>query len=116
MTTPTRPPEPRRSLVVPIVFTAVGVGVCGLAYAVDSGHLEGVGAQWPAYVVGAMAILFGLKGFFAAPASEPRPFSPEPGPLRESGLSEADVEVAEIRGKWQGGAGASWPPPEPPPT
>ena len=117
MTTPAGRPEPRRSLVVPIVFTAVGVGVCGLAYAVDTGYLQGVGVQWPAYIVGGMAILFGLKGFFAAPDPEPPAFSPEPGPLRESGRDEADVRAGGIRGKWQGDGPpyGSWPPADPPP-
>jgi hypothetical protein len=82
------------SRVLPVALIVAGAGVCGLTFAVQKGLVHGVTAEWPAYVVGAAMILFGVRGLFP-PASEVRPIAPEGGPIRESGLDADDVAEVE---------------------
>lgn len=89
---------PKRRTVLPIVFIVVGLAVSALTWAVQNGLVHGVEVQWPAYIVGAVAVLFGVIGLMNREV--PRDARPdtvvlEIGPILESGLDDTDVAVAQ---------------------
>jgi hypothetical protein len=70
-----------------------GAGLSAVTFAARAGHLpRWVSAEWPAYVVGGVMMLFGVKGLAWRPPAQP---TPETGPVRESGLDDFDVAEAE---------------------
>jgi len=70
-----------------------GAGLSAVTFAARNGHLPPwVSAEWPAYVIGAAMVVFGVKGLAWRAAPEA---APETGPVRESGLDAGDVAEAE---------------------
>lgn len=88
----------KRRTALPIVFIAVGLAVSGLTWAAQTGLVHGIEVQWPAYIVGAVAVFFGVVGLMnreVPPDARPDTVVLEKGPIRESGLDDTDVAVAE---------------------
>lgn len=88
----------KRSTALPIVFIVVGLAVSALTWAVQTGLVHGVEVQWPAYIVGAVAVLFGVVGLMNREVpldARPDTVVVETGPIRESGLDDTDVAIAE---------------------
>ena len=90
--------RPKRRTALPIVFIVVGLAVSALTWAVQTGLVHGVEVQWPAYIVGVVAVLFGLVGLMNRDVpldGRSDTVVLEKGPIRESGLDDTDVAIAE---------------------
>ena len=88
----------KRRTALPIVFIVVGLAVAALTWAVQNGLVHGVEVQWPAYIVGAVAVSFGVVGLMNRDVpmdARPDTVVLEKGPIRESGLDDTDVAIAE---------------------
>lgn len=89
---------PRRRTALPVIFILVGAAISALTWGAQNGLVHGVEVQWPAYVVGAVAVLFGVVGLMNREVpldGRPDTVVSENGPIRESGLDDRDVAVAE---------------------
>lgn len=88
----------RRRTVLPIVFVVVGIGVIAVTWASQAGLVTGVEIQWPANIVGAVALFFGVLGLLNREVPLDRaadPVVPDAAPIRESGLDDTEVLLAE---------------------
>ncbi len=88
----------RRRTILPLVFTVVGVAVLGVTWASQAELLPGIEIQWPAQIVGAVCLFFGVTGLFNREVPLDRvadPVVPESAPIRESGLDDTEVLLAE---------------------
>lgn len=83
------PPASARAL--PMIMAFLGILVIVLTQAVERGLVTGVTVEWPAYVVGAVMILFGIAGARRG-ASGPDPVVPDEGPIVESGHDPNEID------------------------
>ena len=94
---PASGPATRRTA-LPLIFIVVGLAVTALTWGAQTGLVRGVEVQWPAYIVGAVAVLFGVVGLMNREVpldTRSDTVVLENGPIRESGLDDTDVAVAE---------------------
>ena len=72
---------------LPMLMTLVGFGVVIVTQAAQRGLITGIAVEWPAYIVGGVLILIGIRGLRGADPDDP----PEQGPIRESGYGPRDL-------------------------